>query len=97
MLWARITRGHTKKVPMGLLIPYHTVGRYVAIHDVCAAPRIPIFAAATYRAAHRACASPCEIRRALIDLFGLALLGSAQGRRDRLVVALDLVRVRLVE
>ena len=74
---------------MGLLIPYHTVGR-VAIHDICAARRIPTFAAAADRAAHRARASPCEILRARI-LLPLALR-RGHSRRHRQVVARELLR-----
>ena len=39
------THSRTNTVPMGLLIPYHTLGR-LANHKVAAAPRIPTFAAA---------------------------------------------------
>jgi hypothetical protein len=75
---------------MGLLIPYHTVGR-VAIHDICAARRIPTFAAAADRAAHRARASPCEILRARILLAPLALR-RGHFRRHHQVVARHLLR-----
>ena len=64
---------------MGLTIPYHTVGR-LANHEVAAAPRIPTFATAADRAAHRAGARCRPVVWALI-LARLALLGRVRRRR----------------
>ena len=65
------TRGLHMVKTLGLLIPYHTIGR-LANHEVAAAPRIPTFAAAADRAAHRAGARCREVVWALILLAPLA-------------------------
>ena len=60
-----------KNIPMGLLIPYHTVGR-LANHEVAAAPRIPAFTAAADRAA--ACTHRVTFSQYLITDHGRDLL-----------------------
>ena len=50
---------------MGLLIPYHTVGR-LANHEVAAAPRIPAFTAAADRAA--ACTHRVTLGKRVLEL-----------------------------
>ena len=76
---------------MGLIIPYHTVGR-LANDEVAAAPRIPTFAAAADRAAHWAGARCREVVWAYILLAPLALRRRGQCRRHHQVVALGLLR-----
>ena len=62
---------------MGLIIPYHTVGR-LANHEVAAAPRIPTFAAAADRAAHWAGARRRPVVWALILAAARAFSGRAK-------------------
>ena len=85
------TRGLHMVKTLGLLIPYHTLGR-LANHEVAAAPRIPTFATAADRAAHRAGARCREVVWALILLAPLALRRRGQCRRHHQVVALGLLR-----